>query len=106
TVDYNGQQIDGPTEKVLSLLNLEDKFKAFGWKVIHTDGNDMENIVAGLKKAKSLTGKGQPIINIMQTQMGAGVDFMMGTHKWHGSAPNDEQLKSALSQIKETLGDY
>ncbi|RZK50485.1 MAG: transketolase [Pedobacter sp.] len=106
TIDYNGQQIDGPTEKVLSLLNLEDKFKAFGWKVIHTDGNDMENLIAGLNKAKSLTGKGQPIINIMQTQMGAGVDFMMCTHKWHGSAPNDEQLKSALSQIKETLGDY
>lgn len=106
TIDFNGQQIDGPTEKVLSLSNLEDKLKAFGWKVIHTEGNDMEALLKGLSKAKSLTGKGQPVINIMHTDMGFGVDYMMGTHKWHGSAPNDEQLKAALSQIKETLGDY
>ncbi|WP_343533057.1 transketolase [Pedobacter sp.] len=106
SIDYNGQQIDGPTEKVLSLENLHAKFEAFGWHVITTNGNDMEEIVKGLEYAKSLTGKGKPILNLMSTQMGYGVDFMVGTHKWHGSAPNDEQLANALGQIKETLGDY
>ncbi len=105
-IDFNHQQIDGPTDKVLSLGNLEDKLKAFGWKVLHSSGNDMEQLVKALAEAKSYCGKGQPVINIMHTEMGYGVDFMVGTHKWHGSAPNDEQLKSALSQIKETLGDY
>lgn len=106
SIDYNGQQIDGPTEKVLSLENLQAKFEAFGWHVITSNGNDMEEILKALEYAKSLTGKGKPILNLMSTQMGYGVDFMVGTHKWHGSAPSDEQLANALGQIKETLGDY
>jgi transketolase len=106
TIDYNGQQIDGPTEKILSLENLQTKFEAFGWHVITSNGNNMEDIVKALEYAKSLTGKGKPILNLMSTQMGYGVDFMVGTHKWHGTAPNDEQLASALAQNKETLGDY
>jgi transketolase len=106
TIDYNGQQIDGPTEKVLSLESLQAKFEAFGWHVITSNGNNMEEIVKTLEYAKSLTGKGRPILNLMSTQMGYGVDFMVGSHKWHGTAPNDEQLASALSQNKETLGDY
>ena len=106
TIDYNGQQIDGPTEKVLSLESLQAKFEAFGWHVITSNGNDMDNIVKALEYAKSLTGKGKPILNLMSTQMGFGVDYMVGSHKWHGTAPNDEQLASALSQNKETLGDY
>jgi transketolase len=105
-VDYNGQQIDGPTEKVLSLENLQAKFEAFGWHVINSDGNDMDAIVKALSNAKSLTGKGKPILNLMSTQMGAGVDFMMGSHKWHGVAPNDEQLEAALTQLNTTLKDY
>jgi len=106
TIDYNGQQIDGPTEKVLSLESLQAKFEAFGWHVITSNGNNMEEIVKTMEYAKSLTGKGRPILNLMSTQMGYGVDFMVGSHKWHGTAPNDEQLASALSQNKETLGDY
>jgi transketolase len=106
SVDYNGQQIDGPTEKVLSLKNLQAKFEAFGWQVITSDGNDMAEIVKALHYAKSLTGKGKPILNLMSTQMGYGVDFMVGTHKWHGSAPSDAQLETALAQLKETAGDY
>ena len=106
SVDYNGQQIDGPTEKVLSLENLQAKFEAFGWHVITSNGNNMDEIVKTLEYAKSLTGKGKPILNLMSTQMGYAVDFMVGTHKWHGSAPNDEQLENALGQIKETAGDY
>ncbi len=106
SIDYNGQQIDGPTEKVLSLENLQAKFEAFGWHVITSDGNDMAAITKALHYAKSLTGKGKPILNLMSTQMGYGVDFMVGTHKWHGSAPSDAQLEVALSQIKETAGDY
>ena len=106
SIDYNGQQIDGPTEKVLSLENLQAKFEAFGWHVITSNGNDMEEITKALHYAKSLTGKGKPILNLMSTQMGFGVDFMVGTHKWHGSAPNNDQLKSALYQVKETAGDY
>ena len=106
TIDYNGQQIDGPTEKVLSLENLQAKFEAFGWHVINSNGNNMEEIVKALQYAKSLTGKGKPILNLMSTQMGYGVDFMVGTHKWHGSAPNNDQLASALGQIRETAGDY
>lgn len=106
TIDYNGQQIDGPTEKVLSLESLQAKFEAFGWHVITSNGNNMEDIVKTLEYAKSLTGKGKPILNLMSTQMGYGVDYMVGSHKWHGTAPNDEQLASALSQNKETLGDY
>ncbi|NRF37800.1 transketolase [Pedobacter foliorum] len=106
SIDYNGQQIDGPTEKVLSLENLQAKFEAFGWHVISSDGNDMDSIVKALHYAKSLTGKGKPILNLMSTQMGAGVDFMMGSHKWHGVAPNDEQLATALAQLPSTLKDY
>lgn len=106
TVDVNGQQIDGPTEEVMSLGDLRAKWEAFGWHVIESKGNDMASIVASLQEAKSLTGKGKPIMNLMSTEMGYGVDFMVGTHKWHGIAPNDEQLASALAQLEETLGDY
>jgi len=106
TIDVNGQQIDGPTEKVLSLGDLRAKWKAFGWDVMEMDGNHMESVVSTLQLAKSKTGKGKPIVILMQTTMGNGVDFMMGSHKWHGVAPNDEQLQSALSQLEETLGDY
>ena len=107
TIDYNGRQIDGDVENVLSLGNLKAKFEAFGWQVVETEkGNDMTSVIEGLAKAKTFIGKGKPIVNIMKTEMGAGVDFMMGTHKWHGSAPNDEQLAKALGQLEETLGDY
>jgi transketolase len=107
TIDYNGRQIDGDVENVLSLGNLKAKFEAFGWQVVETEkGNDMASVIEGLAKAKTFIGKGKPIVNIMKTEMGAGVDFMMGTHKWHGSAPNDEQLSKALGQLEETLGDY
>ena len=107
TVDYNGRQIDGDVEKVLSLGNLKAKFEAFGWKVIENEhGNDIEQVIKSLEQAKTLLGKGQPIIILMKTEMGMGVDYMMGTHKWHGSAPNDEQLKKALEQLEETEKDY
>ncbi|MBO6496934.1 MAG: transketolase [Roseivirga sp.] len=106
TVDLNGQQIDGPTEEVMSLGDLRAKWEAFGWHVIESKGNDMESLVASLEEARSLTGQGKPIMNLMHTEMGYGVDFMVGTHKWHGVAPNDEQLATALSQLEETLGDY
>jgi transketolase len=102
----NGQQIDGPLSKVLSLDSLEDKFKAFNWTVLHMDGHNMEGIVATLDKAKALTGQGKPICILMKTEMGKGVDFMEGSHEWHGIAPNDEQLAKALGQLEETLGDY
>ena len=105
-IDYNKAQIDGSTDEVLSLGNLKGKWEAFNWTVLEMNGNNLEEVVATLNKAKSLTGKGSPILIIMTTQMGNGVDFMMGTHKWHGVAPNDEQLKSALAQNAETLGDY
>lgn len=107
TVDYNGQQIDGPTSKVLSLGNLKTKFEAFDWKVLEVEkGNDMQEILNVLDEAKSLTGKGQPICILLKTGMGHGVDYMMGSHAWHGKAPNDEQLAKALDQLEETLGDY
>lgn len=106
TVDYNGQQIDGPVDEILSLGNLKAKWEAFGWQVIETDGNDMNAVVQSLERAKTMTGKGKPILNLMKTEMGHGVDFMVGTHKWHGVAPNDEQLADALGQLEETLGDY
>ncbi len=106
TVDWNGQQIDGANKDVLTLGDLPAKWESFGWEVLHTDGNDMEKMLATFAAAKALTGKGKPIVILMKTEMGAGVDFMMGTHKWHGSAPNDEQLAEALSQLPETLGDY
>ncbi len=106
TVDYNGQQIDGPTDEVMSLGDLRAKWEAFGWTVIESNGNNMEEVVAKLEEAKSLSGQGKPILNLMTTEMGFGVDFMVGTHKWHGVAPNDEQLADALGQLEETLGDY
>ena len=105
-IDENGQQIDGPTEKVMNNLNLEAKYKAFGWHVLRTDGNDMGALIATITEAKSLLANGKPIMVLMYTEMGAGVDFMMGSHKWHGVAPNDQQLSDALAQLEETLGDY
>lgn len=106
-VDLNGQQIDGPTAKVMNNRDLKAKYKAFGWNVIDIkEGNNMDAVLKGLRKAKRLSGKGQPIMIMLTTEMGAGVDFMMGTHKWHGTAPNDEQLAAALAQLPETLGDY
>ena len=107
TIDWNGQQIDGPTKKVMDLGDLAVKFAAFGWEVVNLEkGNDVDEVVAALEKAKSLTGKGKPIVILMKTAMGKGVDFMEGSHEWHGIAPNDEQLKKALEQLPETLGDY
>jgi len=106
TIDVNGQQIDGPTEKILSLGNLRAKWEAFGWMVMEMEGNDMAKVLEGLSKAKSLSGKGKPVMILMTTVMGKGVDFMEGTHKWHGVAPNDEQLAIALTQLAETFGDY
>jgi len=105
-IDYNGQQIDGPVDEVNSLGDLKMKYVAFGWDVLEADGNNMEEIISTLKEAKSKTGNGKPIMILMKTEMGKGVDFMEGTHKWHGAAPNDEQLASALGQLEETLGDY
>lgn len=106
TVDVNGQQIDGPTEQVLSLGDLKLKWEAFGWKVFEMNGNELEEVIATFKKAKTYTGKGKPIVILMHTIMGFGVDFMMHSHKWHGIAPNDEQLNKALLQLEETYGDY
>ncbi|CAL65680.1 transketolase [Christiangramia forsetii] len=107
TVDLNGQQIDGSTDKVLPMGNLRAKFEAFGWDVMEIkNGNDLQQVIDGLKEAKNRTGKGKPVCILMHTVMGHGVDFMMHTHAWHGKAPNDEQLEKALSQNPETLGDY
>ena len=106
TIDFNGQQIDGPTDKVMGLGNIREKFDAFGWTTLEMDGNDMDEVVASLAKAKSLTGKGKPVAIIMKTIMSKGVDFMENDHNWHGVAPNDEQLAKALAQLPETLGDY
>lgn len=106
TIDWNGQQIDGPTDKVMNLGNIREKFDVFGWTTLEMNGNDMDDVVATLEKAKTLTGKGKPVAIMMHTAMGKGVDFMEGTHEWHGIAPNDEQLAKALAQLPETLGDY
>jgi transketolase len=106
TVDWNGQQIDGTTEQVMSLGNLKTKWESFGWLTLEVNGNVMEEVVNTLKKAKTLTGKGQPIVILMKTAMGYPVDFMMDDYHWHGIAPNDEQLAKALAQLPETLGDY
>ncbi len=106
TIDYNGQQIDGKTDDVNSLGNLGDKYKSFGWEVVSCDGNNLEELIGTLEKAKSKSGNGKPVLILMKTEMGKGVDFMEGTHKWHGIAPNDEQLENALGQLEETLGDY
>ncbi|MES2429881.1 MAG: transketolase [Bacteroidota bacterium] len=107
TIDWNHQQIDGPTNKVMNLGDLAAKFNAFGWEVLHLpNGNDVDEVVAALEKAKAFVGKGKPIVILMTTAMGCGVDFMQGSHEWHGIAPNDEQLAKALAQLPETLGDY
>tara|TARA_Y100001954_G_scaffold54996_1_gene59037 strand:+ start:183 stop:1031 length:849 start_codon:yes stop_codon:yes gene_type:complete len=106
TIDYNGRQIDGDVDEVLSLGNLENKWIAFGWETLNCNGNDLEEIIKTLFKAKEMIGKEKPIMIIMKTEMGHGVDYMMGSHKWHGVAPNDEQLEVALNQNPETIGDY
>lgn len=106
TIDWNGQQIDGPTKSVMALDSLKAKFEAFNWQVLEMDGNDMDAVVAGLNNAKTFVGKGKPIVILMKTEMGKGIDFMEGSHEWHGIAPNDEQLQKALAQLPETLGDY
>lgn len=106
TIDFNRQQIDGPTKEVLDLGSIRKKFEAFDWEVMEMQGNDMQAVIDGLNQAKSLTGKGKPVCVVMHTEMGYGVDFMQGTHHWHGKAPNNEQLANALSQLEETLGDY
>ena len=106
TIDWNGQQIDGPTDKVMGLGNITQKFEAFGWTTLEMNGNVMNQVVETLDKAKSLSGKGKPVAIMMHTIMGKGVDFMENDHNWHGVAPNDEQLQKALAQLPETLGDY
>jgi transketolase len=106
TVDLNGQQIDGSTDQVLSLGDIKGKWLSFGWDVLEMDGNNMQNVIETLSIAKTHTGKGKPVLILMKTEMGAGVDFMMGSHIWHGVAPNNEQLAAALAQLEETLTDY
>jgi transketolase len=106
TIDYNGQQIDGSTDHVLNMGDMGAKWTAFGWTVLHTDGNNIEELIATLNHAKTLTGQGKPIMIIMKTGMGKGVDFMEGSHKWHGVAPNDAQLAVALEQLQSTQADY
>ncbi len=106
TIDFNGQQIDGPTDKVLAMGDLRAKFEVFGWTTLEMNGNDMDEVVATIENAKTFTGKGKPIVIIMHTVMSKGVDFMENDHNWHGVAPNDDQLQKALAQLPETLGDY
>jgi transketolase len=106
TIDVNGQQIDGPTEKIMSLLDLKAKWESFGWIVQAFDGNKIEEVLKGFENAKKLAKQGRPVMNLMKTEMGFGVDYMMGSHKWHGVAPNDDELKKALGQLEETFGDY
>jgi transketolase len=107
TIDWNGQQIDGPTDKVMYMGDLNEKFRVFGWETLVIEkGNNMDAVVEGLEKAIALTGNDRPVAILMKTAMGSGIDFMEGTHEWHGIAPNDAQLASALAQLPETLGDY
>jgi len=106
TIDYNGRQIDGDVEDVMSLGNLAQKWLAFGWEVLEMDGHQFEDIRVKMTAAKAFCGKGKPVVIIMKTEMGQGVDYMMGSHKWHGVAPNAEQLSAALAQLEESLGDY
>lgn len=106
TVDWNGRQIDGDVDEVMPLGDLRAKWQAFGWDVIETEGNDMAQLLADMAEAKKRTGQGKPVMVLMRTEMGQGVDFMMHSHAWHGIAPNDAQLASALAQLEETLGDY
>lgn len=106
-IDYNGQQIDGPVDKINSLLSLKAKYEAFGWLVLDcAEGNDLEAVLSVLEEAQKHSGQGKPVMILLKTEMGFGVDFMMHSHKWHGVAPNDEQLQTALAQLEETLGDY
>jgi transketolase len=106
TIDWNNRQIDGDVSDVLDLKDLKAKFQAFGWDVVEMNGNNLDDIRTGIEKAQKLTGMGKPVAILMKTEMGQGVDFMMGTHAWHGKAPNDQQLETALGQLQETLGDY
>ena len=106
TIDENGQQIDGAVKDIMDLKNLRAKYEAFGWEVQEFNGNDIGEVIQGLEKAQALAKKGKPVMNLMKTEMGFGVDFMMGSHKWHGVAPNDDQLKQALAQLEEAIGDY
>lgn len=107
TIDFNGQQIDGSTQEIMGIgSDIEAKMKAFGWEVLHMDGHNMQHILDTMAKAKAMTGKGKPIFVMMKTEMGYPVDFMMGSHKWHGVSPNDAELEKALSQLPQTLGDY
>jgi len=106
TVDYNNAQIDGPVDEVMSLGDLKAKFESFGWKVLEMDGNKMEDVITTVNAAKEQSKKTQPIAILMTTEMGYGVDYMMGTHKWHGNAPNAEQVERALAQLEETIGDF
>jgi transketolase len=106
TVDVNGRQIDGDTKDIMGFVELRSKFEAFGWNVISMNGNDLNDVQETLSKAGVLSGNGKPICILMETEMGNGIDFMMGSHKWHGIAPNDEQLESALAQNPSTIGDY
>ncbi|GAB4399403.1 MAG: transketolase [Microscillaceae bacterium] len=106
TIDVNGQQIDGPVKEVMDLQDLAAKWKAFGWQVLEMEGNDLGEVIRTLKLAKGLTQREQPIVILMKTEMGFGVDFMVGTHKWHGIAPNDDELQKALAQLPATLGDF
>lgn len=106
TVDWNGQQIDGSNDDVISLGDLEGKWRSFGWTVVHMDGHNFEDIISNVNRAKELAKENKPVVILMKTDMGKGVDFMEGTHKWHGKAPNDEQTATALSQLNEYLGDF
>lgn len=106
TIDWNGQQIDGSTHKVMDMGDLRQKFEAFGWHVLEMDGHNLDEVVETLEQAKGLKGQGKPVCTLMKTVMGKGIDFMEGTHEWHGIAPNDDQLAKALAQVPETLGDY
>ena len=106
TIDWNGQQIDGTVDKVMPLGDLKAKWVAFGWDVLQMNGNNMEEVISIIEEAKKHTGKGKPVMILMKTEMGHGVDFMVNNHKWHGVAPNDEQLQKALAQLPETFGDY
>jgi transketolase len=106
TIDRNGQQIDGTTESIMKLASIKDKLLAFNWEVLEMDGNNLEEVIATLEKAKTLTGKGKPVGIVMKTVMGKGVDFMENNHEWHGTAPNADQYKKAMDQLPVTLGDY
>lgn len=106
TVDVNGRQIDGDTKDIMGFENLRSKFEAFNWRVIDMEGNDMEDVMNKLQEAKTISGQGIPVCILMKTEMGQGVDYMIGSHKWHGIFPNAEQTADALAQLEETLGDY